>query len=201
MVEPVLKAWSTIAMGGHSSLPTPGERSNSDFSGHLSLFWSPWLELGGAINKVPVLRLNTNSAYCSKIFQLQSCTRSTSCSLPLKHLPSNFPFPMNSLKCIHLNDSSPGMSSLNSLQWAFLLRLPRSFLGQLSLIEPPALIPLSWGIMTPNVGRFPPATLEVFEDVSTCLFSLHLVSFTNLTINTLFNSSPKLLSPVLFIEN
>ena len=32
-------------------------------------------------------------------------------------------------------------------------------LGQLSLIEPPALIPLSWGIMTPNVGRLPPATV------------------------------------------
>ena len=114
-------------MGGHSSLPTPGDRSNNDFSGPPSLVLSPWLELGGAINKVLVLRLNTNSAYCSKIFQLQSCTRSSFCSLPLKHLPSNFPFPMNSLKCIHLNDSSPGMSSLISLHWALLIRFPTSF--------------------------------------------------------------------------
>ena len=119
----------TTAMGGHSSLPTPGERSNNDFSRPLSLFWSPWMELGGAINKVPVLRCNTNYAYCSKIFQLQSCTRLASCSLPLKHLPLNFAFPMNSLKCIHLNDSSPGMSSLSSPHWELLLRLPRSFLG------------------------------------------------------------------------
>ena len=123
----LFKLWTTIAMGGRSSLPTPGERSNNDFSGPSRLFWSPWLELGGAINKVLVLRLNTNSAYCSKIFQLQSCTRSTSCNLPLKHLPSNFPFPMNSLKCIHLSDSSPRMNSLSSLHWAFLLRLRRYF--------------------------------------------------------------------------
>ena len=148
----------TTTIRGRSSLPTPREGSNSEFSGPSSLFWYAWLELGGAINKVPVLRLNTNSAYCSKIFQLQSCTRSTSCSLPLKHLPSNFPFPMNSLKCIHLNDSSPGMSSLNSLHWELLIRFPRYFLGYLSLIEPPALIPLSWGIMTPNVGKLPLAT-------------------------------------------
>ena len=103
-------------MGGHSSLPTPGEHSNSDFSGPPSLFWSAWMELGGEINKVPVLRLNSNSAYCNKIFQLQSCTRSTFCSFSLKHLPSDFPFPMNSLKCIHLNDSSSGMSSLTLVQ-------------------------------------------------------------------------------------
>ena len=63
-------AWTTTAMGGCSSLPIPGERSNSDFSGPLSLLWSPWLELGGAINKVLVLRLNTNSAHNSKISQL-----------------------------------------------------------------------------------------------------------------------------------
>ena len=117
----------TTSMGGRSSLPTPGERSNNDFSGPPSLFWSPWLELGGANNKVLVLRLNTNSAYCSKIFQLQRCTRSTSCSLPVKHLSSIFPFPINSLKCIHLNDSSPGMSSLSSLHGPFLIRLPRYF--------------------------------------------------------------------------
>ena len=40
-------------MGGRSSLPTPGERSDSDFSGPPSLLWSPWLELGAA-NQIPV---------------------------------------------------------------------------------------------------------------------------------------------------
>ena len=68
IAKPVFKLWTTTAMGGRSSLPTPRERSNSDFSGPTSLFWSAWLELGGAINKVPILRLNTNSAHCNKIF-------------------------------------------------------------------------------------------------------------------------------------
>ena len=35
--------WTTTAMGGRSSLPTPGERLDSDFSGPPSLLWSPWL--------------------------------------------------------------------------------------------------------------------------------------------------------------
>ena len=117
----------TIAMGGRSSLPTPREHSNNNFSGPPSLFWSPWLELGGEINKVLVLRLNTNSTYCSKIFQLQICTRSTFCSFTPQTPSSKFPFPMNSLKCIHLNDSSPRISSLISLHWALLIRFPRSF--------------------------------------------------------------------------
>ena len=40
-----------------------------------------------------------------------------------------------------------------------------------------------------------------FEDDATCHFALHLVSFTNLTSKHSFNSSPKLLSPLLFIYN
>ena len=40
-------------MGGRSSLPIPGERSNNDFLGPPSLLWSPWLELGAA-NQIPV---------------------------------------------------------------------------------------------------------------------------------------------------
>jgi len=40
--------WTTTAMGGRSSLPIPGERSDSNFSGPPSLLWSPWLELGAA---------------------------------------------------------------------------------------------------------------------------------------------------------
>ena len=72
----------TTAMGSRSSLPTPGELSNSDFLGPPSLFWSAWLELGGAINKVLVLRLNTNSAYCCNIFQLEAA---------LDQLPAVYP--------------------------------------------------------------------------------------------------------------
>ena len=160
--------------------------------------WSPWLRTSGACNKILVQWLSTNSALRSKILQLKICTRSlihftpqtpSTNSLPNEILWSTFTWMILLLE----------MSSLSSLQWAFLLRLPRYFLGQLSLIEPPALIPLSWGIMTPNVWRWPPATLEVFEDATTCLFVLHPVSSTNLTSNTLFNSSPKLLSPLLFI--
>ena len=47
-------------MGGRSSLPTLGERSNSDSLGPPSLLWSPWLELGEANTQVLVLILNTN---------------------------------------------------------------------------------------------------------------------------------------------
>ena len=53
-----------------------------------------------------------------------------------------------------------------SLEWAASALFDRNFykdclgiLGQFSLIEPLALIQISWGIMTPNVGRFPPATV------------------------------------------
>ena len=46
--------WTTTAMGGRSSLPIPGERSDNDFSGPLRLLWSPWLELGAA-NQITVL--------------------------------------------------------------------------------------------------------------------------------------------------
>ena len=37
-------------MGGRSSLPTPGERLDNDFSGPPSLLWSPWLELGATMS-------------------------------------------------------------------------------------------------------------------------------------------------------
>ena len=41
--KPVKLLWTTTAMGGRSSLPIPGERSNNDFSGPPSLIWSPWI--------------------------------------------------------------------------------------------------------------------------------------------------------------
>ena len=69
-------------MGGRSSLPTPGERSNNDFSGHPSLFWSPWLELGGANNKVLVQ---------DSIPTLHTAARSFSCKAVLDHFPAVYP--------------------------------------------------------------------------------------------------------------
>ena len=90
--------------------------------------WSPWLRTSGASNKILVQWLSTNSTLSSKILQLNSCIRSFSAVYPSNTF-QKFPSQWNPLKYIHLNDSPIGMSSLNSLQWAFLLRLPRSFLG------------------------------------------------------------------------
>ena len=71
-------------MGGRSSLPTPGERSNSDSLGPPSLLWSPWMEIGAENNQVLVLRLNTSPELVSQISQLASCIRPSYCSLSLK---------------------------------------------------------------------------------------------------------------------
>ena len=110
-------------MGGRSSLPTPGERSNNDFSVPPILLWSPWLELGATNNQVLVLRLNTSPELVSQISQLESCIRSSYCSSSLKHLPYSFPFSQwIPWSAFHLNDSSPGkyLSSLSSLHWTLL---------------------------------------------------------------------------------
>ena len=94
-------------MGGRSSLPTPGERSDSDFSGPPSLLWSPWLELGAA-NQIPVfnsvLTLNYQSVLSAQIAEikiklLQQYTQNTSLLF----------FPLSSMKFlnnIHLNEFS-----------------------------------------------------------------------------------------------
>ena len=145
-------------MGGRSSLPTPGERSDSDSSGPPSLLWSPWMELGAVNIQVLVLRLNTSLELVSQISQLTSYIRPSYCSLSLKNtFLTIFPFSQwIPWSAIHLNDSSPGkmseqpqLSTLGTFK-----RLPRSFWVSCH----PALIPLSWGIMTPNVGKLPPAT-------------------------------------------
>ena len=60
-------SWTTTTMGGRSSLPIPGERSNSDSLGPPSLLWSAWLELGATIVKyqsldsVSILNLTVSS--------------------------------------------------------------------------------------------------------------------------------------------
>ena len=84
----------TIAMGGRSSLPTPGEHSNNDSSGPLSLLWSPWLELGAAMVKyqsldsVSILNLSVSSP------NLQVVTNQVTAEFLSEHLPYFFfPFP------------------------------------------------------------------------------------------------------------
>ena len=51
-------------MGGRSSLPTPGERLDSDFLGPPSLLWYPWLELGAAM-----LDTSPQTQYESRTYQ------------------------------------------------------------------------------------------------------------------------------------
>ena len=185
-------------MGGHSSLPTPRERSNINSSGPPSLLWSLWLELGAANNQVLVLRLNTIPELFSQISQLESCIRSSSYSLSLKHLPYSFRFSQwIPWSAFHLNDSSPRkyLSSLSSLHWAFL----KDCLGLFGLVV------INWATCSDPtfLGDHDPKCREVstynIGSVSGCChlcFALHLVPSTSLTSNTLINSSPKLLSPL-----
>ena len=85
-------------MGGRSSLPIPGERSNSDSSGPPRLLWSPWLELGAAnikyhsLDLVPILNLSVSSP------SLLAVTDQVTADFLSEHLPYCFPFsPMNFL--------------------------------------------------------------------------------------------------------
>ena len=94
----------------------------------------------------------------SNIFQPKSCTISLS-SYPLKLFPQ-----FASIEFLW----STFTWMITSLEWAastlfngYFYKDCLGLLGQLSLIEPPAPIPLSWGIMTPNVGRLLPQQLEV----------------------------------------
>ena len=142
-------------LGGHSSLPNSWRalkqrflRTPEPVTGLLG-----W-ELVEHENNRLVQWLSKHSALNSKIFQLKICTRSLS-SYPLKLFPQ---FP--SIEFLW----STFTWMITSLEWATPALFNGNFykdclgiLGQFSLIEPPALIPLSWGIMTRNVGRFPPA--------------------------------------------
>ena len=88
-------------MGGRSSLPTLGEHSNNDLLGPPILFWSPWLELGGAINKVLVK---------DSIPTLHTAARSFSWKAVLDHFPAVYPsntFLKNSLPNEFLEVHSP----------------------------------------------------------------------------------------------
>ena len=82
--------WTTTAMGGRSSLPNPGGRSNSDSLGPPSLLWSPWLELGAAIfkyqssNLAQILNLSVNSP------NLQAVTDQVTAAFLSEQLPYYF---------------------------------------------------------------------------------------------------------------
>ena len=111
-------------MVGHSSLPTPRERSNSDSSGPPSLLWSPWLELGAAIVEYQSSKLSIKYELISKFSQLTSCNNQVTATFLSEQLPYYFSlFPqmnfLNSIppKCFF---SGKYMSSLNSIHWVIL---------------------------------------------------------------------------------
>ena len=60
------------------------------------------------------------------IFSLKDATRSIS-SYPLKHFPISLPLNFSEVNYFTLNDHFYRISSLSSLQWEFLYRLPRYF--------------------------------------------------------------------------
>ena len=65
------------------------------------------------------------------------------------------------------------MNSLSCLQWEVLLAC-LGLLGQFLLNEPPAPIPLSWGIMTTKIGKLPPPIAKIsYEDAATCQYALN----------------------------
>ena len=80
----------TTAMGGRSALPTPGECSNSDFSGPPIMFWSPWMELVGANNKVLVQDSIPTLHTTARSFSYEAVLDHFRTVLPLKHLSQNF---------------------------------------------------------------------------------------------------------------
>ena len=77
----------TTALGGCSSLPTPGERSDNDFSGPPSLLWSPWLELGVA-DQIPVFNSVLTQNYQSVLFsQIAVNKNQVTAAILLEQLP------------------------------------------------------------------------------------------------------------------
>ena len=100
IAKPVFKLWTTTAMGGRSSLPTPGERSNNVFSGPPSLLWSPWLELGAA-NQIPVFKSVLTQNYQSVLSAQIAVIRVKLLQQTLKTLPYCFPSFLNEIPESH----------------------------------------------------------------------------------------------------
>ena len=191
-------------MGGHSSLPTPGERSNNDSWGPPSLLWSPWLELGAANNQVLVLRLITSPELVSQILSakklyqiklLQFILQNTLLTISLFHqwIPWS---------AFDLNDSSPGkyLSNLSSIHWV-LLKYCLGLFGLVVIYWATCSDPTFLGDHDPKCREVSTYNIESVWGCCHLFFALHLVPSTSLTSNTLINSSPKLLSPLLFIKN
>ena len=150
-------------------------------------------------NQVPVFRFNTNPELISKFSKLASYIRPSYCRLSLKNtFLTVLPFPQwIPWSAFLLNDSSSGkyLSNLSSIHWVFL----KDFLGLFGLVV------IYWATCSDPtfLGDHDPKCREVatsnIGSVWGCChlyFSLHLVPSTNLTSNTLINSSPKLLSPL-----
>ena len=92
--KPVKLLWTTTAMGGRSSLPIPGERSNNDFSGPPSSIWSPWI--GTRCSKTyTVLQLYINSESLREFSTAQLAVLSFKFlqTFTHNHFLTIFPFP------------------------------------------------------------------------------------------------------------
>ena len=136
----------------------------------------------------------------SRSLQLGKNTGSVCFSLSIISLLTNwvFPFPQwIPWSAFLLNDTSPGkyLSSLSSIHWVLLkdcLGLSGLFVIYWATCSDPTFLgdhdPKCREVATCNIG-------SVWVCCHLC-FSLHLVPSTSLTINTLINSSPKLLSPL-----
>ena len=186
-------------MGGRSSLPTPGERSNNESSGPPSFLWSPWLELGAANNKVLVLRLNTSPELIS---QFLSSSKLYQTKL-LYFFSQNtfltvFPFPQW-IPWVH----SSWMILLLENIWAasalYIGYFLKDFLGLFGLVViywATCSDPTFLGDHDPKCREVVTCNIGSFWGCCHLYFDLHLVPSTSLTSNTLINSSLKLLSPL-----
>ena len=122
MTEPVWTG-TTTAMGGRSSLPTPGERSDSDFSGPPSLLWYPWLELG-ASNQILVFNSVLTQNYQSVLSAQMAVIRIKLLQQSLTTLPYCFPSFLNEIPKSHspewilpgIKNEQPELSSLSTFK-------------------------------------------------------------------------------------
>ena len=191
-------------MGGRSSLPTPGERSNSDFSGPRSLLWSPWLELGTA-NYDTSLQLSINSELISKFSQLKkTINNQVTAAFLSNNFLTIFPFFPNEIPEYHSPEwilsgkisEQPQLYSLGTFK-----RLPRSFWVSCHLMSHllwSHFLGGSWGPKCREV-----ATWNIGSVWGCChlSFSLHLVPSTSLTSKLLFTTLPCCCLQFLFINN
>ena len=102
-----------------------------------------------------VLYLNKYSSLSSMIFSLKA-TLDQSTVIPSNTFQISLPLNFSEVHSFNLDDHFSRKWAASALFKGNFYKDCLGLLGQFSLIEPPALIPLYWGIMTPNVGRLPP---------------------------------------------